>query len=100
MPVFKTPLPDGPYKDEIVVEVLSMDGQDFVGTITPTEARKRIFEEVLGLTQEDLAGKTIGFNRGRIITYKLKQQHDIDQLFSREYFDFGRSRGQEVYNFI
>ena len=33
-----------------------MDGKDFVGTITPTEARKVILEQVLGLTQEDLAG--------------------------------------------
>ena len=39
-PVFKTPLPDGPYRDEIVVEILNIDGTYFVGTITPTEARK------------------------------------------------------------
>ena len=48
-----------------------MDGKDFVGTITPTEARKVILEEVLGSAQEDLAGITIGFNRGRIITYVI-----------------------------
>ena len=41
-PVFKTPLPDGPFRHEIVVEVLSMDGRNFTGTITPTEARKVI----------------------------------------------------------
>ena len=95
-PVFKTPLPEGPFRDEIVVEIVSMDGKDFVGTITPTEARRVIFEEVLGFTQEDLAGIKIGFNRGRIITYKLKQQHDIDKLYNVEYFDIERSRGQEV----
>ena len=59
-PVFKTPMPDGPFRYEIVVEILSLDGKDFVGTITPTEARKVILEEVLGFTQEDLAGITIG----------------------------------------
>ena len=41
-PVFKTPLPDGLFRHEIVVEVLNMDGRDFTGTITATEARRVI----------------------------------------------------------
>ena len=44
-----------------------MDDKEFVGTVTPAEARKTIFEDVLGFKQEDLAGVKIGFNRGRII---------------------------------
>ena len=95
-PVFKTPSPDGPYRDEIVVEVLQIDGRDFIGTITPTEARRKIFEEMLGLDQDILTGITLGFNRGRIITYKLKQQLDIDQLYRKEFFDFQRTKGKEV----
>ena len=80
-PVFKTPLPDGPFRDEIVFEIVSMDCRDFNGTITSTEARRKIFEEVLGLDQEIITSITLGFNRGRIITYKLKKQLDVDQLF-------------------
>ena len=38
-----------------------MDGKDFAGTITPTEARITIFEDVLGFTQADLAGITLGY---------------------------------------
>ena len=87
-PVFKTPQPDGPFKDEIVIEVQQMNSQDFYGTITPTEARISIFEGVLGLAQDDLAGVTVGFNRGRTITYELKQQRDIDQLYRFEFFEF------------
>ena len=30
---FKTPLPDGPYRDEVVVELISMDGVPFTGTV-------------------------------------------------------------------
>ena len=41
-PVFKTPLPDRPFRDEIVVEILPMDGRDFNRTVTPTEARKPV----------------------------------------------------------
>ena len=44
-PIFKTPRSEGPFKDEIVVEILSIDGRDFAGTITPTEARRKIYEE-------------------------------------------------------
>ena len=95
-PVFKTPMPDGPFRDEVVVEVNSINGQQYTGTVTPTEARKVIFEDMLGFAQNDLASVTIGFNRGRIITFKLKQQVDIDQLYEREHFEFGRSVGKDV----
>ena len=43
IPVFRTPKPDGPFHDEVTVEVVSMDGKDFIGTLTTTEAWKTIF---------------------------------------------------------
>ena len=33
------------------------------------------------------------FNRGRTVTYKMKQQHDVDRLYELEYFDFERKTG-------
>ena len=95
-PVFKTPGPDGPYRDEITVEIYGINGREFKGTITPAEARKTIFQDVLGFSQDDLASVTIGFNRGRTVTFKLKQQFDIDDLFEWEHFEFERSIGQDV----
>ena len=56
------------------------------GTVTPTEARKTIFEDVLGFKQDDLAGVKIGFNGCRIIIFKLKQQFDVDELFEWQEF--------------
>ena len=53
-PIFKTPLPDGPYKDEIVVEVLSMDGQDFVGTITLLKQERESLRKYLVLPKRIL----------------------------------------------
>ena len=61
-PVFKTPAPDGPFRDEVVVDILSIDGVHYAGTITPVEARKMIYESALGLSQDNLASITIGFN--------------------------------------
>ena len=45
-------------------------------------------------TKTDLVGVTIGFNRGLIITDKVKQQVDVDQLYEREHFEIERSVGQ------
>ena len=95
-PVFKTPGPEGPYRDEIVVEILSLNGQTYASTVTPTKPRKIIYEEVLGMTQDNLASITIGFNRGRIITFKLRKQVDVDKLYAKEFFEFERSIGQDV----
>ena len=60
------------------------------------EARRTIFEEALGQTQDNLASITIGFNRGRIVTYKLRQQIDVDMLYDKEFFEFERSMGQGI----
>ena len=51
----------------------------------------------MGLDQSYLASITIGFNRGRIITFKLRQQIDLDQLYRREFFEVERRAGQEVH---
>ena len=95
-PVFKTPAPDGPYIDEIVAEILSLNGENYVGSITPVEARKMIFEAALGFSQTNLASITIGFNRGCIVTFKLKQQVDLDQLYEKEYFELEIRVGQDI----
>ena len=42
-PVFTTKKPEGAFRDEIVVEIQSLDQQPFKGTITPKEARQKIF---------------------------------------------------------
>ena len=90
LPVFKTPEPDGAFRDELVVEIMTLNDRPFYGTVTNTEARSVIFEKSLGFEPDALASITIGFNRGRIITYKLKQQINIDLLHGHEFFNFMR----------
>ena len=50
----------------------------------------------MSFKQEDLAGVKTWFNRGRTVTFKLKQQFDIDELYEWENFSFERSVGQDV----
>ena len=94
--VFKTPASDGPFRDEVVVEVLTLNDVAYSGTITPAEARGMMYECALGLDQANLASITIGYNRGRVITFKLRQQIDIDDLYKQEYFEIERRAGDDV----
>jgi hypothetical protein len=88
--IFKTPKPEGAFRDEIVVEVNTIDGSDFKSTVTTREAIKTIFTEALGFEKSALDSLTIGYSKGRIITFKLKNQFDIDKLSSIEKFEFRR----------
>ena len=51
-PIFKTPAADGPFRDEVVVEILTLNGVSYMGTITPVEARGMIYDGALGLDQK------------------------------------------------
>ena len=89
-PIFTTKKPDGAFRDEIVVEIQTLDDQPFKGTITPKEARRTIFEEILGFKQEDLIGFYFAYSGYPIVTFKLKEQFNIDSLESFQVFKLER----------
>jgi len=89
-PIFTTKKPDGAFRDEIVIEIQTLDDQPFKGTITPKEARKTIFEEILGFKQEDLTGFYFAYSGCPIVTFKLKEQFNIDSLVSFQEFNVER----------
>ena len=98
--IFKTNKPQGAFRDEIVVEVNTIDDEPYKGTVTVNEAVKTIFIGALGFGKESLGSITIGYSMGRIITFKLKDQFNIDQLASAEEFSFERTstrRNGEVF---
>jgi hypothetical protein len=85
-----TQKPQGSFRDEIVVKINTIDGSEFNGTVTPKEAIRDIFIDKLGFKKNSLGSLTIGYSRGRIVTYKLVDQFDIDSLTNFENFDFNR----------
>jgi hypothetical protein len=89
-PTFTTKKPDGAFRDEIVVEIQTLDDQPFKGTITPKKARRTIFEEILGFKQEDLTGFYFAYSGCPIVTFKLKEQFNIDTLESFQEFNLER----------
>ena len=89
--VFTTSKPEGAFRDEIVVELQTLDNQVFKGSITLKEARKKIFEEILGFKQSNLSGLILGYSGGPIVTYKLSSQINIDTLESFQFFELERN---------
>jgi hypothetical protein len=73
--IFTTKNPEGAFRDEIVVEIQTLDDKPFKGTITPKEARRTIFEE-------DLVGFYFTYSGCPIVTFRLKEQFNIDSLES------------------
>jgi hypothetical protein len=59
--------------------------------ITPKEARRTILEEILGFKQEDLIGFYFAYRRCPIVTFKLKEQFNIDSLESFQEFKLERN---------
>lgn len=88
--VFRTSKPEGAFRDEIVVELQTLDEKKFRGTITVKEAINKIFVEKLEFQKKDLRSLIIGYSGGQIVTFKLFAPFNIDMLKSIEYFDLER----------
>ena len=82
---------DGAMRDEIVVEILSKNKKKFTGTITPIEAKHSIYIKGLGFANHDnFDGVRINWKGKLIVTFKLIQPINIDELDAVEHFDFTR----------
>ena len=67
-PVFKTPGPDGPYHDEIIVEINSLDGESYTGTVTMQEAKYGIYRDGLGFKEfKNFGGVRFAFKGVRTV---------------------------------
>ena len=88
--VFVTKKPEGAFRDELVVEFQTLDDKPFKGSITVKEARKRVYQEILGFQQEDLASLRLTYSGMPIAIFKLKSQFNIDNLEKFQNFDLVR----------
>ena len=88
--IFKTAPPNGPMRDDLVIEIQKINGKPFRGQLTFTEAKDGIFTGCLDLNIKLIHGIRFGFNTYPTIKYKLKEQINIDDLHHLEYFEFKR----------
>ena len=91
---------NGALRDEIEIEVLTKNGKKFTGSITPMEIKYGIYIECLKFpNHENFDGCRSGFKGKVVVTIKLIEPIDIDELSSVEYFDFIRTstfRGKKI----
>ena len=88
--IFRTPDPEGPMRDDIVVEIQTVNDKPFKGSLTFTEA-KDVFCNCLGLDIKLVHGIRFDFSTYPVVKYKLKEQIDVDRnLQHMEYFNFDR----------
>ena len=91
---------EGAWRDEIEIEVQNKNDKKFTGTITPIEAKHLVYIGALKFENHDnFDGVRINWKGKLIITFKLINPINIDELESVEYFDFVRTtsiRGKKV----
>ena len=83
---------DGSWRDEIEVEIQTKNKKKFTGSITPLEAKHLIY--INGLKFENHSnfdGVRINFKGKLIVTFKLLEPINIDELDSVEHFEFNRT---------
>ena len=69
--------PNGPMRDQITVDILKIDENDFKGTISPIEAKNLICINTLGLDRN--LWMDISFKGHSVITYCLREQINVAQ---------------------
>jgi hypothetical protein len=79
---------NGPMRDRITVDILKIDKNDFKGTISPIEAKNLIYINTLGLDRNLLHSLDISFKGHIVITYRLREQINVDTTFESEDFVF------------
>ena len=81
---------EGAFREELEVEILTINGNPFRGSITHQEAKHRIFKEVLGCPFSNFRGVRLGYTTCPTATFMLRAAINIDDLASCESFDFVR----------
>ena len=97
-PVFET-RNEGAFRDEFEIEIQTINGNPFRGSLTRQEAKHRIYKDILGCPFSNFRGIRTGFRKVPTITFMLKQPINIDEMESFQNFDYIRKyvkAGKEV----
>jgi hypothetical protein len=77
----------------IHLEFLKIDKNDFKGTISPIEAKNLSYINTLGLDKNLLHSLDMSFKGHPVITYRLREQINVDTTFESKDFVFERDSG-------
>ena len=82
---------DTSMRDVITVECQYLNGKKFIGTVTFSEAKTKIFKEGLGLDADLLETLKIGFNKCPVINFKLKSKINVRKSIKNQQMNFTRT---------
>jgi hypothetical protein len=83
---------EGAWRESFVVDVMEIDGQKFMGSLTRKEMSSSIYTKALGLRPENLHGFVPGYRGHPTIKYRLKEKINIDlDLQGKSVFTFERA---------
>ena len=78
-------------RQEVEIALLTLNGNKFVGTITPQEAKFSIYRDILGF--QDFAnfdGVRLAFRGVPVIVFELKNAINVDEMIELQHFEFNR----------
>ena len=81
---------EGAFREELEVEIQTINGEPFRGSITHQEAKHRIYKEVLGCPFSNFRGVRTGFKNCPTATFMLKKAVNIDDMAGFQNFFFER----------
>ena len=81
---------EGAFRDFFDVEIRTINGQPFRGSITYIEAKHAIYRDVLEMEFSNFRGVRLGFKGVPTATILLKQQINLDDLEHVQNFEFER----------
>ena len=80
----------GPIRHVLEVEFKTCDGEPFRGTITYTEAKRKIFHEILGYELKNFYGVKPGWKSCPIMTFTFVEPTNVDDLAHMQDFVYRR----------
>ena len=90
----------GPIRQELEVAVETLNGEKFLGTITPLEAKFNIYKEGLGFEDfSNFDGARIGFRGVPLVVFKFKTPINVDELYPIQNFQFVRKTSRQGKSF-
>ncbi len=81
---------EGAFREELEVEIQTINDNPFRGSITRQEAKHRIYKEALGCPFSNFRGARTGYKACPTVTFMLKKAINIDDLSSFQNFTFER----------
>ena len=80
---------DGHMRQEIEIGLMTLNGNKFIGTITPQEAKFTIFRDNLGFPDfSNFDGVCFAFRGIPVVVFKLKTAINVDELIGIHNFEF------------